>query len=290
MNWRDLVRENENLSKKTFYGIAGQAQYYAEVTSQEEISFLLDEAKKRNLTWRVMGSGTNLVIQSGLLEGLTLKLKRNSFKEITLKDNIYEVGAAGFYPALVKRAIEEGYEAAATLGGIPGTVGGALVMNAGGHHGEIGDFILDVTGFDENGQLKVWQNKDCAFAYRHSNLKNSLLLSCRLDFGKTSEGAKEKFSDWVKWKSDSQPSGFRSAGCIFKNPEGASAGRLIDLSGFKGYRRGDIEVSEKHANFLLNHGAGRFEDLKSIVTEIKAKVLEDHGVVLEEEVEIWENA
>lgn len=289
LNWQDLVLEEEPLAKKTFYRIAGKAQYYSEVQSVDEIEFLLDEARRRDIPWRIMGSGTNLVIQSGLLQGLTLKLSREGFNHIRQEDAIFEVGTSTLYPSLVRQAVEAGYEGAASLGGIPGTVGGALIMNAGGHHGEIGDFVTEVMGFDVKGHKKTWSNQDCAFSYRHSNLKGNLLISCRLDFGDCGDNAKEAYSDWLTWKNKSQPTGLRSAGCMFKNPEGHSAGALIDQSGFKGSRKGDIEVSERHANFLLNHGQGCFEDVKDLLEEIKTKVLQDHGVELEAEVEIWEN-
>jgi len=289
LSWKNLVSEDEVLSNKTFYRIAGYAQYFAEVSCREQIVYLLKEAKLRNIAWRVMGSGTNLVIQNGQLRGLTLRLARKAFKDICLNNNVYRAGCSALYPSLVKQAVEAGFEKAADLGGIPGTLGGALVMNAGGHHGEIGDFVLDVSGFDAAGQWRVWKKEECGFAYRHSELKGSLLLSCRLDFGVATVKAKKKFSDWVKWKAESQPTGTRSAGCIFKNPEGHSAGQLIDASGFKGKRIGDIEVSFKHANFLLNHGEGNYDDLKSLIEEIKKKVHKDHGIWLEEEVEIWEN-
>lgn len=284
------VERNIPLSGRGFYGIGGRAEYFAQPESVEEVGEILAHCLKNKHPWRVMGGGTNLLIGDGLVSGFTIQLKGDGFSAIERKGQKWIAGAAVQTTHLVKRAVEEGFGAASGLGGIPGTLGGAVAMNAGGHEAEVGDFVVEVRGFDEAGQKRTWKREECGFAYRSSHFKNrGLITGVVLEFGACDEGALERHRLWVKNKIANQPYSQRSAGCMFKNPPGTSAGKLIDLSGLKGRKVGDAMVSPQHANFIVNLGQATCNDVKQLMEEVRDKVRKDHGVVLENEVVIWES-
>ncbi|MGE4159891.1 MAG: UDP-N-acetylmuramate dehydrogenase [Planctomycetota bacterium] len=279
------------LSEKGFYGIGGRAEFFAEPESLQEVREMLAICHADKHPWRVMGGGTNLLIGDGLIPGYTLQLKGQAFSTIVQEGPRWIAGSAVQTTHLVKKAVEAGFGAASGLGGIPGTLGGAVAMNAGGHEAEVGDFVVEVRGFDATGREKVWNHQECGFAYRTSAFKNQCLITgVVLEFGSCDEGALERHRLWVKNKIANQPYAQRSAGCMFKNPPGASAGRLIDLSGLKGRRVGDAMVSPLHANFIVNLGKATYEDVRALMDEIRGQVKLDHGVDLEPEVVIWESA
>jgi UDP-N-acetylmuramate dehydrogenase len=174
------------------------------------------------------------------------------------------------------------------MAGIPGTVGGAVRMNAGGGSGEFGDVVRDVTVMDSGGVIETWSRDRLGFGYRRSEIGDRIVLSARLELVEEDPvTVRRRFDDNFENKRRSQPISCRSAGCIFKNPAGQSAGALIDRAGLKGARCGGAQVSEQHANFIIAGRGATASDVLRLIDLIRDRVLSEFGTELEVEVEIW---
>jgi UDP-N-acetylmuramate dehydrogenase len=188
----------------------------------------------------------------------------------------------------LKEAITSGLDGVEPLAGIPGTLGGAIALNAGTETGSLGDLVEEVDILSE-GRIETWRAEEAGFTYRGSNIKNGhIVLGARLRL-KPGLGVKAAVKRALEKRWAIQPHGERSAGCVFRNPEGEHAGRLIDETGLKGQRVGDIEVSKKHANFFINLGKGRMKDFVQLMELVQKKVYDRFGVTLEPEVRFWVN-
>ncbi len=290
------VKFNEQLAKHTSLRIGGPAEYFVEIANKSELANLLKIAKRYNLEVFLLGAGTNLLVKDQGIRRLVIRLL-GDFKKIELRDRSIFAGAGVGLPQLLKVSAEHNLGGMEFLAGIPGTVGGALVMNAGNPKEGIGKLVDSVEIMKSNGKIQILKKKDLHFSYRKSVFpKNSILLSCRLRLKKSKketiikvirENSKER---WEK-----QPRGY-SAGSIFKNPPGdyaggcgTTAGRLIEKAGLKGLRYGDAYISEKHANFILNRGKAKAKDILYLINKIKKRVKNKFGIDLELEIKIVGN-
>jgi UDP-N-acetylmuramate dehydrogenase len=286
--WKEKVRGHFSLKEKTTCGLDGSTTYWAEVESVEDLFFLLEECRRRRLPWRVLGGGSNLLVTEEELPGLTLKLNPRRFSGLVPEGDICHVGAAFVTSLFAKTLARWKRPLSLVLGGIPGSLGGALAMNAGAG-ASLGDFVLQATGFDAAGRFRFWSREEMEFSYRDSLFKREggIVLSLLLDMKAPQDWVPESFKKQVAQKLTGQPYAAKSAGCIFKNPPGKSAGKLIDASGLKGLRVGNVAVSETHANFIVNLGRGRFEDFRMLIQKIQDRVLKEKGIFLETEVVFW---
>lgn len=197
---------------------------------------------------------------------------------------LINVGAGVSLTRLVSYARRFGLSGCELLAGIPGTVGGALVMNAGG----IGNSVFDVLVMDRSGRITTLKNKDIQFGYRSSNLSRYVILGVRLKFVKKSKTAIEKsINEYLIHRRKTQDLSFPSAGCVFKNPNSKPAAYLIERCGLKGLSFGDAAVSNKHANFIINKGRARFRDIKRLMAHIAGQVRKRFNIILEPEIKIW---
>jgi UDP-N-acetylmuramate dehydrogenase len=241
---------------------------------------------------RVIGAGSNILASDQGLVGLTLSLVLPYFKKINFRGNLVEVGAGCTLARLIQQALAWELGGAEFLVGIPGTVGGALAMNAGiterSKTKSIGDLVESVSAMDYNGSLKKIDRKDIRSGYRDTNLAKYIILSAKLKLKKqnqkTSIGRIEKY---LSLRRANQDYAYPSAGCVFKNPRGYSAGRLIDLCGLKGRRIGDAAVSLKHANFIVNLRQARAKDVLKLMGLLKKEVKNKFNIELESEIKIW---
>ncbi|MCK5595757.1 UDP-N-acetylmuramate dehydrogenase, partial [bacterium] len=239
-----------------------------------------------------LGGGTNVLIRDRGIRGVVLNLA-HGLCSISIKTDSVICGAGTLLSKLLKQVAKVELTGLEFAAGIPGTVGGAVVMNAGTkeirniEHVSIGNLIESVKAIDMNGNVCELGKEDLRFGYRKSNLSKYIILEAKL---KLKTGSKKEISDRVsillEHKKSTQVLDIPSAGCIFKNLDGHSAGRLIDKAGLKGLAVGDAQVSEKHANFIVNKGNASAQDVLELIKKIKLTVFEKTGVELEEEVKV----
>lgn len=282
----DLM-ESEPLSRHLYLKTGGLAALFAIPESTEDIIELLEFFKMEGVPWVLLGGGTNVVFTNGGYSGCVVRLGRRFARVKVEDDSMLLIGAAAPLTAAVEASAANGLAGMECLAGIPGTVGGAISMNAGTREGEISDVIHEIRVFD--GENIYWlPSEKLGFSYRSSNLPETcVILEARFGLAPSDEGeVRSRIRALKEKRKETQPSGLPSAGCWFRNPEGDSAGRLIDEAGMKGEKCGGAQVSEVHANFLVNLGGATTSDFLTLAERVKATVHKRFGIMLEEEVRI----
>lgn len=284
------VAEGEPLARHTSFRIGGPAELFVQVQSTLDLARALRFASERQMPVHLLGSGTNVLVADEGVRGLVLKLG-GEFKEVVWDGPQVTAGAAVSMVGLARRATDLGFSGLEFGAGIPGSVGGAVVMNAGTYLGCIGDVIRRVWLMDTRGGEPVVLSKDqMEFAYRSSLLARDPRIVCKVEMA-LSPGDREAMTIGVKEhlqkRAASQPLSFPSAGSCFKNPPGDYAGRLIEAVGAKGWREGGAQVSALHANFLVNADHATAKDVLTLIERVKAAVRAQFGVELEPEIKIW---
>ena len=295
MNWyRDFescVRTEVPLAPMTTYKVGGPAEFFAEPADAETLGALLRRANAERIEVRLLGHGTNLLVSDSGVRGLVLRLPKSGFAKVERDGMRLKVGAGHSLPGLVKWSVSNGLSGLECLQGVPGTVGAALRMNAGGKHGEVGQRVRRVNGFEKNGSPFSFDVRECGFIYRNSALGGRIVMDCEMELeAGDAEESKQTLTDILSEKCRTQPMNARSAGCVFKNPKIPGvppAGRLIDEMGLKGARIGGASVSTLHANFLVCEAGAVANDLVNLIRTIRRSALEQRGVSLELEVEAW---
>jgi len=281
------IREGEPLSRHVSLGTGGQAALFAVARSVKDLRLLVGCLKERRVPWIILGSGNNVVFANGGFNGCVLRLGAGFARILDEGEGTLNAGAAAPLPGLVNRSAEDGLSGLECLAGIPGTVGGAVFMNAGTSSGEIAAAILEVQIFD--GENTQWvPSAEMGFSYRSSGVaQGQIILGARLKLSPSSRGeVRSRIRAQNDHRAGTQPSGYPSAGCWFRNPEGESAGRLIDNAGMKGEKCGAAQVSEVHANFLINLGGATTADFLALAEKVRQAVYQRYGIDLEEEVRI----
>lgn len=292
MNWYKVlqgkVKFKELLKDHTTFRIGGPAKFFIEPQDIDDLRLLLNSVKRYKIPILVIGAGSNILISDKGLDAVVLRLNSLHFKRISFRNNYLEVGSGAMLSQIVLSAQKHSLSGAEFLVGIPGTVGGALVMNAGIPDRNIGDLVENVTIMDYNGNVKTLNKKDIKFDYRVSSLSKYIILSaCIKLVRRNKEEIKDKLNRYLNYRKVTQDLSFPSAGCIFKNPAGYSAGRLIDLCGLKGKRIGDACVSLKHANFILNLKRAKAGDVFRLMNLIRKEVKNKFHITLKPEIKIW---
>lgn len=243
-------------------------------------------ARETGLELHVIGGGSNLLIDDGGVSGIVLSL--HGMKKIQPFGSKVHVQAGAHLSALVAACSAAGIAGPQSLAGIPGNIGGALAMNAGGRYGEIADYVERVLWVNPSGELQSLYREEIDFSYRGSNLRNGVVIEAVIE-GKPGEKAElvARARQVMQEKLAAQPYSEFSAGCAFKNPKGQSAGRYIDQAGCKGLVIGNAQVSEIHGNFIVNRGGARAGDVLKLMQIVQRRVLEAFGVELQPEVQIW---
>jgi len=279
------------LKNHTTFKIGGKTQFFIEPKDTRDLKLVLRLVKRYRLPVHVIGRGSNILVSDKGIKGVVLRLSAPYFKKIFRKDNHLEVGSGVLLQRVILFAKDCGLSGAEFLSGIPGTIGGALAMNAGIGRGNhcIADLVKTVTVMDFAGKTKTLRKKDIKFGYRESSLARYVILStCLRLTKKNKEEVKERIKEYLELRKATQDLSRPSAGCVFRNPEGDSAGRLIDLCALKNKRVGDACVSSKHANFILNLGQGRASDVLKLMDVLREKVKDRFNITLEPEIKIWQ--
>ena len=280
-------RINEPMKKHTTFGIGGPVDFLILPTDNSQISNIIKSINNNNIKFCFLGSGSNILISDEGIRGAVISLKKSS-KKIIFKDSTVFAECGVMLSALVQEIHKYNITGFETLMGVPGTLGGALIMNAGAFGSEISNNLLFVNAIDINGNIKKYFVDDIEFSYRNSNFsENEILIDalfkCETDSEKLINDKKNIASNQRK---KTQPLTYKSAGSIFKNPENIAAGYLIDKAGLKGMEIGGARISEKHANFIVNLGNAKCEDVLGLIKIIKNKILKLYGIELELEIKI----
>jgi len=280
--------ENASLAERTSLGI-GDTTDLLLIYNHDSLPALVQLLHERNIAYRFLGGGTNLLVRDGDLPWICIQLPRRE-KDIEIIGNTVWVDCAADLGRTVTTCAKQNLGGMEGLIGVPGTVGGALRMNAGAYGTQIGSHVREIKIFrGSTGQLATLKGDQISFEYRHTSFApDDIMLAVKLEL------PSKPFSEILtgiricnEKRRSSQPINQKSAGCIFKNPPGASAGRMIDELGLKGMHVGDARVSERHANFFVNAGNATAADMLALIDQVRERVQQNYGVHLEEEVIVW---
>lgn len=277
----------EPMSKHTTFRIGGNADIFVTPTTDEQVVGSINIAKNNDLNFYIVGNGSNLLVKDNGFRGVIIQLYKK-FNKITVSDDVITAQAGALLSSTAKQALNNSLSGMECLSGIPGTIGGAVCMNAGAYGGEIKDICKSVKVLDD-GEIKTITNWEAGFGYRTSNImKNNMIVLeavLKLEKGDMSEiGA--KMSELMSQRNSKQPVELPSAGSTFKRPEGYFAAKLIDDSGLRGYSVGKAQVSPKHCGFVVNNGGAKASDVLKLIEDVSDVVMDKYGVKLEPEVRI----
>ena len=282
---KELLLE-EPMAKHTSFRIGGPADVLAQPADEAELAALLKRAGEHAVPVTLVGNGSNLLVRDKGIRGLVIKLS-NIFSSITVDGNVLTFGSGISLAMASKKAASLSLSGMEFAVGIPGTIGGAVYMNAGAYDGEMAKVVTCVRVMDMQGKISELQASELDFAYRHTALQNSgwivISVTVALQPGEA-ESIAAKMADFSQRRISKQPLELPSAGSMFKRPPGYFAGTLIDQTGLKGYTVGGAQVSTKHAGFVVNVGGATAQDVLQLISDVQSKVFAAHGVRLEPEV------
>lgn len=302
---KEKIKYDEQMEKHTSFKTGGKADIYIELDDTKEIIEVLKCIKKNDIPIYIMGNGSNTLFTDKGFRGVVLKINikkleikkqddgtinKKEQKPISPKENyIIIVGAGNKLMELgqiLKQKEITGFE---EFAGIPGTIGGAIKMNAGAYGKEMKDIVVETTCIDKSGDIKILNNEEQEFSYRKSIFSNNeyIILETKLLLHKGKmEQIQEKMNQYMKLRKEKQPLEFPSAGSTFKRADGLITAKLIDEAGLKGYSIGGAQISEKHAGFIINKGNATAKDIKDLIEYTKQKIYETYCIKIEEEIEI----
>jgi UDP-N-acetylmuramate dehydrogenase len=286
----DRVRFDEPLAPYVAYAVGGPADALVFPRTETELTFLSQLARENRISLTIIGRGTNLLVCDGGIRGITLSLL-HSFREteiIEKKENgiVVRCGGGVLKSELLDWAVDRGYGGLEFSAGVPGTIGGGIFMNAGTKYGCYGDILRRIRLFDFDSGATEFKTSAEQFGYREQKLvKDTLVMWADFELiDASTEALRAEVARIIAERTEKQPLDYPSCGSTFKNPEGHSSGRLIERAGLKGLKVGGAEISNKHANFILNKGNARASDILELIAIAKAKVKENFGIDLECEV------
>ncbi len=303
MFYLDNIKKNISLASHTTFKIGGKARYFFNAKSADDLMQIVRWAQKNKMPIFILGGGSNVLISDKGFDGLVIKVKSqklihstssglmlSSVETLKVKSNKIYADSGVLLSKIVEESIKLELTGLEWAAGIYGTVGGAIRGNAGAFGGSIVDLVKTVEVFNiQNLTTKILNNKDCKFRYRDSifkHNKNLIILSAELGLEKGDRKKSEKLiKEYLAQRKEKQPIEFSSAGSVFKNPEGQSAGYLIEQCGLKGKKINGAMISTKHANFIVNLGNAKAKDVKKLIDLCKEKVREKFGIELKEEIE-----
>lgn len=292
MNWwreyADRMQCDAPLGKMTWFRLGGAARFLFRPRDADDLAVFVQKARAADEPVKVLGGGANVLVRDDGFDGVVVRLDHNEFRKVERSKGSLTVGAGVDLMVLSRDCSEQGLSGLECMAGIPGRVGGAVCMNAGGRWGEFGDVVQSVDVLDGEGRMERWSRDRAGFGYRSSEIGDRVVLSARLELTPDDPNrVRDKFNECFDYKQRSQPMADKSAGCIFKNPPGESAGALIDRAKLKGASCGAARVSDHHANFIVAESGAKASDVLRLIDLIRERVRETFNVELEVEIDIW---
>ena len=295
-----ILLENEPMNKHTSFKVGGPARYFVKAESLDDLKKALDLAREKGIPFFILGNGTNLLVSDKGFDGVIITLAGDFSSIEDLGNGAFKVGAAIPLGRFARSVLKQGFAGIHKLAGIPGTLGGAIYMNAGAYGQEIGTSCTQVTVLDSDGNIREFAASECGFGYRQSIFQknNAIILSATFllptaaSLGKTTADLEAELAECMAKRKASQPLNMPNAGSTFKRlsvgaadtPAQIAPGYYIEQAGLKGYRIGDAEVSTVHANFIVNAGGATASDIKQLSEFVQQKVTEKFGIELHREI------
>lgn len=295
-----ILLENEPMNKHTSFKVGGPARYFVKAESLDDLKKALDLAREKGIPFFILGNGTNLLVSDNGFDGVIVTLARDFSSIEDLGNGTFKVGAAVPLGRFARSVLKQGFAGIHKLAGIPGTLGGAIYMNAGAYGQEIGNCCSAVTVLDCDGNIREYAASECEFGYRQSIFQKSdaIIISATFQLptaaslGKTSADLEAELAECMAKRKATQPLNMPNAGSTFKRlsvgaadtPTQIAPGYYIEQAGLKGYRIGGAEVSTVHANFIVNAGGATASDIKALSEFVQRKVTEKFGIQLKREI------
>lgn len=288
---KEEIKQNEPMKNHTSFKIGGPAEFYIKIKSVEELRKILEFTKKNNIKVTIIGNGSNVLVPDEGIKGIVIKTNLKEIKienkdeeniEVTVNDAVQ----IGF---LAQKLLKEEITGFEELSGIPGTIGGAILMNAGAHGKEMKDIVTEIIAMDYNGKLYNFTNEKAEFSYRHSKFSSGeyIIIQAKLQLKKGNrDEIKTKMAEYAQYRKEKQPIESPSAGSTFKRGTDFITAKLIDEAGLKGYSIGGAKVSEKHAGFIINTGDATAKDVLDLAKYVTDKVYEKFNKKIELEIKI----
>lgn len=283
----ESIRLEEPMKNHTTFRIGGNADYFVSA-SKEQLTKVLAVAKQDEVPVTIIGNGSNLLVKDGGIRGLVVEIGKN-MEDIQVHGNCITAGAGALLSKIARAAADAGLSGLEFASGIPGSLGGAVVMNAGAYGGEMKQVLVSAKLLDKDGEEKTLSNEELELSYRHSCIeeKGYIVVEATIQLKpREKEQILEEMEDIRKRRLEKQPLEFPSAGSTFKRPEGYFAGKLIQDCGLSGYAVGGAQVSEKHNGFVINKGNATAQDVQNLIKDIKEEVYRQFQVELVPEVKI----
>ncbi len=283
--FRGYITLNEPLANYTSLRVGGQADYYMEPADKDDLVAIIKYFQQQDFPHMLLGRGSNLLISDEGFRGAAVNLE-SGLADVRMNGDLVIAEAGAKITKFVDFCIQRGLAGVEMLAGIPGTVGGAVVMNAGAHGGEISDYLVEVEVL-QSGEVQTVKKDQAQFSYRSSRFASDIVLSVsfQLPRGDRDELVKHR-REFLRQRNLTQPTNLPNAGSMFKNPPGTFAAKLIERVGLKGKRIGNAQISEKHANFIVNLGGAKADDVLKLVELAQRSVHQNTGILLELEVKL----
>ncbi|MFN9720823.1 MAG: UDP-N-acetylmuramate dehydrogenase [Planctomycetota bacterium] len=287
-DFSEILRRNEPMAQHTWLRLGGPAQYFLTPRSEDELMSVIGTCRSQNIPIHIIGSGSNLLVRDEGVMGAVIRVVEPLLSSISVDGTSLTAGAGTLLSHVVAEAVRSGLGGVEHLVGIPGTIAGAVVGNSGGRTGDIGQLVTSVQVLTQDGQVTTRHGDELSFSYRRSSIQDLLVLSATLQLMKddSEELTRRMRKNWIM-KRSTQPLADQSAGCIFRNPRGLSAGALIEQCGLKGLTVGKARVSERHANFIVTEAGVTSRDVEQLISRIQKAVAEKFAVDLELEIKVW---
>ena len=287
-DFNEILQRDEPLSRHTWLRVGGPAQYLATPRTEAELLEVITACRSQQLLIHILGSGSNLLVREAGVQGVVVRVVEPLLSEVGIEGTSLTAGGGTLLSHVVAEAIRSGLGGIEYLVGIPGTIAGAVVGNSGGRAGDIGQLITSVRVLTQENEIAVRRGDELSFSYRRSSIQDLLILSATLELihDDSEELMRRMRKNWIM-KRSTQPLADQSAGCIFRNPRGLSAGSLIEQCGLKNLSVGKARISERHANFIVTESGATSKDVEQLISRIQKAVAEKFAVDLELEIKVW---
>ena len=288
---KERIKQNEPMKNHTSFKIGGPAEFYIKITSIKELQKILEFAKKEKIKITILGNGSNVLVSDSGIKGIVIRTNLKEIKIEPKEQNKIEITVDDATPIgfLAQKLLKEEITGFEEISGIPGTIGGAILMNAGAHGKEMKDIVTEITAIDYNGKIHKFTNEQAKFTYRNSIFSSGkyIILQAKIILEKgNAKEIKAKMDEYAQFRKEKQPIEYPSAGSTFKRGIDFITAKLIDDAGLKGYTIGGAKVSEKHAGFIINTGNATAQDVLDLAKYVTNKVYEKFGKKIEFEIKI----
>ena len=287
-DFSEILQRDVPLSHYTWLKLGGPAQYFVTPRSEAELLEVIGVCRSQQLPIHILGSGSNLLVRESGVQGVVIRVVEPLLGEIRIEGTSLTAGGGALLSHVVAEAVRAGLGGIEYLVGIPGTIAGAVVGNSGGRTGDIGQLVTSIRVLSLDNKIAERRGDELSFSYRRSSIQDQLVMSATLELTRddSEELTRRMRKNWIM-KRSTQPLADQSAGCIFRNPRGLSAGALIEQCGLKGLSVGKARISERHANFIVTESGATSKDVEQLISRIQKAVAEKFAVDLELEIKVW---